>query len=104
MERLFDFLNNSVSPFHGVLECEKILKEAGFTKLQENKTYNLENAKGYYVVRNDASIIAFIMPNNSVKSFKIIANLIYHSLTKSRAVILRLLSFFIHQFFLALRR
>ena len=74
MEKLFDFLNNSVSPFHGVLECEKILKEAGFTKLQENKTYNLEDRKGYYVVRNDASIIAFIMPNKEVKSFKIIAS------------------------------
>ena len=74
MEKLFNFINNSVSPFHGVLECEKLLKEAGFTKLAETKPFCLENGKGYYVVRNDASIIAFIMPNNNVSSFKIVAS------------------------------
>ena len=74
MEKLFNLINNSVSPFHGVLECEKLLKEAGFTKLAETKPFCLENGKGYYVVRNDASIIAFIMPNNNVSSFKIVAS------------------------------
>ena len=62
MENLFNFINNSISPFHAVVECEKLLKDAGFIRLFENKTYNLENGHGYYVVRNDASIIAFVMP------------------------------------------
>ena len=41
MEKLFNFMNNSVSPFHGVLECEKLLKEAGFKKLVETKPFCL---------------------------------------------------------------
>ena len=74
MENLFNFINNSISPFHAVVECEKLLKDAGFIRLFENKTYNLENGHGYYVVRNDASIIAFVMPNKEVKSFKIVSS------------------------------
>ena len=62
MEKLFNFINKSVSPFHAVNECVSLLEEAGFTKLNEKKTYMLESNKGYYVVRNDASIIAFVMP------------------------------------------
>ena len=46
MEKLFNFINNSISPFHGVLECEKLLKEAGFIRLAETKPFVLENGKG----------------------------------------------------------
>ena len=70
-----EFLNNSHSPFHAVAQVEKQLNEAGFIKLRENSTWNLENNRFYYVVRNQSSLIAFKIPEMiSVKSVNIVAS------------------------------
>ncbi|MBO4219000.1 MAG: M18 family aminopeptidase [Erysipelotrichaceae bacterium] len=70
-----EFLNSSHSPFHAVAEVEKQLNEAGFIKLRENATWNLENNRFYYVVRNQSSLIAFKIPEMiSVKSVNIVAS------------------------------
>ena len=74
MEKLFNFINKSISPFHGVAVIKSILEENGFLSLNEASKFNLEAGKSYYVVRNDASIIAFKLPKNNSTSFKIVAS------------------------------
>ncbi len=70
-----EFLNSSHSPFHAVAEVEKKLNDAGFIKLRENATWNLENNRFYYVVRNQSSLIAFKIPEMiNVKSVNIVAS------------------------------
>ena len=70
-----EFLNNSHSPFHAVAEVERKLNDAGFIKLRENATWNLENNRFYYVVRNQSSLIAFKIPEMiNVKSVNIVAS------------------------------
>jgi aspartyl aminopeptidase len=56
---LLNFLNSSPTPFHAVASMVKILESNKFEKLNEKDTWELEKGKGYYVVRNDSSIIAF---------------------------------------------
>ena len=59
---LLDFLKQSRTPFHAVQTMSGMLKEAGFRQLYEQDAWNIsENAlgQGFFVVRNDSSIIAF---------------------------------------------
>lgn len=62
IKELMDFLDNSLTCYHAVREVEKRLLEAGFVKLSENKAWPLEGGHGYYVIRNDSSLIAFYVP------------------------------------------
>lgn len=74
-EKFIDFLNKSHCAFWAINETEKQLKEAGFIKLKENSTWNLENNRYYYVVRNQSSLIAFKIPEISkVNSVNIVAS------------------------------
>ncbi len=74
-EKFVEFLNNSHCAFWAVNEIEKQLIAAGFIKLKENSTWNLENNRYYYVVRNQSSIIAFKIPEiNDVHSVNVIAS------------------------------
>ena len=56
---LLDFLNNSPTAFHAVASLSQMLEAAGFTRLHEGESWQLEANLGYYVTRNDSSIIAF---------------------------------------------
>jgi aspartyl aminopeptidase len=56
---LLDFLNNSPTAFHAVASLSQMLEAAGFTRLHEGERWQLEANQGYYVTRNDSSIIAF---------------------------------------------
>ena len=55
---LMDFLDSSVTMFHAINECEKVLQRSGFTYLPENEKWNIEKGK-YYTKRNSSSLIAF---------------------------------------------
>ena len=59
IEQLFDFLHRSVSPFHAVHTAAQLLDAAGYTRLEEAEYWNLEPEHGYYVTRNESSIIAW---------------------------------------------
>lgn len=58
-KNLLTFIKNSPSAFHSILSIEKVLKREGFTRIEENESFNLVKGNKYYVVRNDSSIIAF---------------------------------------------
>ncbi len=68
---LLNFLDNSPTPFHAVESMKKKLEAKGFQALEETDTWDLEPSHKYYVTRNDASIIAFTLPEN-LKAFVMI--------------------------------
>ena len=55
---LMDFLDSSVTMFHAINECEKVLQKSGFIYLPENEKWDINKGK-YYTKRNSSSIIAF---------------------------------------------
>jgi aspartyl aminopeptidase len=56
---LLQFIDASPSPWHAVHAMEQRLQAQGYSPLQETQRWQLEQGKGYYVVRGGASIIAF---------------------------------------------
>lgn len=63
---LLDFLRQSPSPFHAVQTLSGMLDKAGFTRLDEADSWSLARQTGYYVVRNDSSIVAFKTGNKDL--------------------------------------
>ena len=57
--RLLDYIDQSPSPWHATETTERMLLERGFIKLHEEMRWALEFERGYYVIRDDSSIIAF---------------------------------------------
>jgi aspartyl aminopeptidase len=57
--QLIGFLNTSPTPWHAVAGMTQMLDDAGFESLDEKEAWNLESGKGYYVIRNGSSIVAF---------------------------------------------
>lgn len=75
-KELLDFIDKSPSVFHVTDNIINELEKAGFEELKEKNSWELEAGKGYYVVRNDAAIIAFRLPEISkdhIKGFHMIA-------------------------------
>ena len=58
--RLISFLAGSPTPFHAVESMAAILMAAGFTELKEQDPWS-PGPGGYFVTRNQSSIIAFIL-------------------------------------------
>lgn len=59
---MLEFIEKSPSSFHAAANVKGILEEKGFTELKENEDWTPEAGKGYYVTRNDSSLIAFRLP------------------------------------------
>lgn len=58
---LLNFIDASPSPWHAVECVAKLLKENGFKPLIENQPWRFKKNGRYYVVRDGASIIAFVI-------------------------------------------
>ncbi len=65
LQSVVENLVSSHSPFHVVANLEKDLLLRGYLALKEGNEWNLEEGKGYFVKRNDSSIIAFRLPKES---------------------------------------
>lgn len=63
---LMDFIAMSPTPFHAVEQIIYKLECAGYQRLYEADSWQLKNKQGYYVTRNDSSIIAFKMGDEIV--------------------------------------
>lgn len=57
---LIEFLNASPSPFHAVIKSRQWLQHHDFQELREADAWNLDPGGKYYVVRDDATIAAWI--------------------------------------------
>lgn len=58
-EGLLDFLRQSPTPYHAVANLRQALEKAGFQQLDEAQPWDLQLRQGYFVIRNDSSIVAF---------------------------------------------
>lgn len=61
---LFRFIKKSPTQFHAVSNMAEKLDQNGFNQLKEENSWNLEKKNRYYVMRNNSSIIAFVMGEN----------------------------------------
>lgn len=76
---LINFIEKSTCSFTCIKEIKSKLEKAGYKELYENDEWDLVGNK-FYVIRNDASIIAFSIPRKKTNSFSIITT---HSDTPS---------------------
>ena len=72
-DKLFDFINSSPSAYHTVDTVKAELLKNGFSELCEGGAWNLSDGKGYFVIRNGTSVIAFIY-RSAAKGFMIVAS------------------------------
>lgn len=57
---LLEFLRESPTAFHATATMTRHLLAAGFERLSESDSWNLQSGKRYFTTRNDSSIIAFV--------------------------------------------
>lgn len=74
VKELFSYIDNSPSPFHTIETTRRLLTEAGFLEIQENKSWSLEKGGSYFVVRNDSAVIAFRIPKQEAAGFHMVAS------------------------------
>jgi aspartyl aminopeptidase len=63
---LIAFIDASPSPWHAVASAEARLLAQGFTRLEEEKAWQLAPGGRYYVVRGGASMIAFVLGSGAM--------------------------------------
>ena len=69
-QRLFEFLQAGVTPWHAVAEAARWLEAAGYTRLEEAAYWNLEPGGRYYVTRNGSSIVAWRVPDHAIGGWR----------------------------------
>lgn len=63
-KKLFSFIEKSPTSFHAVKNAADALDAAGFHALREGCAWELTPGDGYYVTRNQSSLIAFRVPEH----------------------------------------
>ncbi len=63
--QLCDFLTAATTPFHAVSAMAERLQEAGYSRLDEGLSWDLQPGGRYFVVRNGSSIVAFVIGRES---------------------------------------
>ena len=64
---LLDFIYDSPTAFHAVETVKKILAENGFKEIQESDKWDLKSRDKYYVIKNDSSIMAFVVGDENIE-------------------------------------
>ena len=73
-EKLLAFLDASPSVYHAAANIETELKNAGFTRLDEAKQWELTPGGKYYVSRGGSAVLAFRIPAGTPKGFMMSAS------------------------------
>lgn len=71
-KKLFSFIDNSPTCYHATKNAVQELEAAGYQPLLESQEWNLVPGQGYYVTRNQSSVIAFRM-QEQVEGFMVAA-------------------------------
>jgi aspartyl aminopeptidase len=61
VEHLLDFIDASPSPWHAVASVETAIQKFHFVRLDETTKWQLQAGGRYYVVRDDSSIVLFVV-------------------------------------------
>ena len=67
------FLKRSVSTFHAVEAICEELRGAGYVQLRESQRWELAPGRGYFVTRNQSSVIAFRVPERGFAPIQAVA-------------------------------
>ena len=70
-KELIKFIKNGTCSFTSTIYIKNILIKNGYKELDEKEVWHITEGK-YFVIRNDASIIAFNLNKNAQKQFKIV--------------------------------
>lgn len=73
-KKMLEFIEKSPTAFHAVENVKAELKALGFTEICEGAKWNIEKGKGYFVSRNNSSVIAFKVPEGDFEGFMIAAS------------------------------
>ncbi|MET0377450.1 MAG: M18 family aminopeptidase [Spongiibacteraceae bacterium] len=65
IDDLLAFLKHSPTPFHATRNAAGRLAQAGFEQLHEADAWALQPGGRYYVLRNDSSVLAFVLGKDS---------------------------------------
>jgi aspartyl aminopeptidase len=65
LSKVITSLAASHSQYHVIAHLEEELKKAGFCELKEGESWALAGNSSYFVKRNDSSLIAFRVPNDT---------------------------------------
>ena len=74
VQHLLDFIDKSPSPWHAVASIEAVIEAFQFVRLNETAKWQLQAGGRYYVVRDDSSIVLFVLGNKAPaeSGFKIV--------------------------------
>lgn len=73
-KELIQFIEKSTTCFQAVATMKEILEQEGYSELKERDKWNLEKGGHYFVTRNDSALIAFAIPQEGLKGFRIMAS------------------------------
>ena len=73
LEQFLTFAEQSPTAFHAAANLAGMLRGAGYTELKETDPWLVDAGGKYFVVRNDAAVIAFAVPETGFASFRIAA-------------------------------
>lgn len=73
-KELIQFIEKSPTCFQAVATMKEILEQEGYSELKERDKWNLEKGGHYFVTRNASALIAFAIPQEGLKGFRIIAS------------------------------
>lgn len=73
-KEMLEFIEKSPTCFHAVANLKAELENKGFCELRENESWEVNPGAGYFVTRNDSSLIAFRVPECGQRGFHIIAS------------------------------
>lgn len=73
-KELIQFIEKSPTCFQAVATMKEILEQEGYSELREKDKWNIEKGGRYFVTRNDSSLIAFTVPKEGLKGFRIMAS------------------------------
>ncbi len=63
--KLFNFLQESATPFHAAASLTDMVRESGFQRLKEGDELKTKAGNGYYIIRDDGSFLAFRLAKKS---------------------------------------
>ena len=69
VQKLKNYLDNSPSQYHAVENIKQMLIAAGYTQLSESEQWQLEQGKGYFVIRGGSALMAFRIPEGTPSGF-----------------------------------
>lgn len=73
IQELCQFIDQSPTSFHAIQQVEKALRGNGFMEVKETEAWKLNPGGKYYVIRNDAALMAFTIPDKIMKGFHVFA-------------------------------